>query len=189
MDPLSLTALGAAALTQGIGFLYGQVGELLRRRRERRSQAGGAPAGAADIPPPGEAGQVLDGPVATGPLNEEALDRHAEQLAALRGLLHPYVEGDRQIEPNNRQLLDQVEAARLLLEQIYQQHITFKGERRPVTGTALQARTGDVGQYASQVIASGERAVAVGGDISGSTVITGDQIPGGDRNPAAPPPD
>ena len=187
MDPLSLAALGAAALTQGIGFLYGQLGDLLRRRRERRSQAGSPPTGAADIPPPGETGQILDQPLRPGPVNEEALDHHADQLAALRGLLHPYVEGDRQIEPGNSQLLDQVEAARLLLEQIYQQHITFRGEQRPGTGSALQVQAGDVGQFARQVIASGERAVAIGGDVSGSTVITGDQTSGGDQRTSKPP--
>jgi hypothetical protein len=31
VEPLSLTVPGAAALTQGIGFLYGQAGDLLRR--------------------------------------------------------------------------------------------------------------------------------------------------------------
>lgn len=182
MEPLSLAALTASVLTQGIGFLYGQVGELLRRRRERHSQADAGRAQTAEVPPPGEAGGVLDGPLATGPVNEEALDRYADQLAALRGLLHPYVEGDRQIEPSNRQLLDQVAATRLLLEQVYQQHITFKGEQRPTTGTVLQAQTDDIHQYANQVIASGERAVAIGGDIIGSTIITGDQ------NPAVRPP-
>jgi hypothetical protein len=187
VDPLSLAALGAAALTQGIGFLYQQAGELLRRRRERRSQVSTDPSGAPEIPPAGEALQILDGPLATRPVNEQALDRHAEQLAALRGLLQPYVEGDRQVQPNNRQLLDQVEAARILLEQIYQQHITFSGEQRPATGTALTAQSGDVGQYATQVIASGERAVAIGGDVSGSTVITGDQTASRDRNTSAGP--
>jgi hypothetical protein len=181
VEPLSLAALGASALTQGIGFLYGQLGELLSRRRERRSRAGGAIAGAADIPPSGEAGQILDGPMRPGPVDEDALDRHADQMAALRGLLLPYVEGDRQIELNDSQLLDRVEAARLLLEQIYQQHITFRGEQRPSTGTAIQLQAGDIGQFVRQVIASGERAVAIGGNVSGSTVITGDQIPDGHR--------
>src|SRR5580658_4407966 len=96
--------------------------------RERRSQAGGSPAETAEIPPPGEGAQILDGPLRPGPVDEDALDRHADQLAALRGLLLPYVEGDRQVEPRNSQLVDQVEAARLLLEEIYRQHITFEGE-------------------------------------------------------------
>jgi len=36
----------------------------------------------------------------------------------------------------------------------------------------LHAQTGDVGDYATQVIASGERSVGVGRDLTGS-VITG----------------
>jgi hypothetical protein len=111
-------------------------------------------------------------------VDADALDRHADQLAALRGLLLPYVEGDRQVEPRNSQLVDQVEAARLLLEEIYRQHITFEGEQRPSTGTALQVQDANIGEFARHVVASGERAVAIGGNVSGSTVITGDQIPG-----------
>jgi hypothetical protein len=184
VEPVSLAVLGVSALKQGIGFLYGQLGELLRRRRERRAQSGAATAGARETPPPGEAGQVLDGSLATKPLNEEALERHADQMAALRGLLLPYADGDREVDPANRQLLDQVDAARLLLEQIYQQHITFKGEERPATGSPLQSQTGDVGQYVGQVIASGERAVAIGGSATGTTINTGNQTSRGD--PPAP---
>jgi hypothetical protein len=189
VDPLSLAALTAVALTQGIGFLYSQAGELLRRRRERRAQAAAAASAPATEPRHAVAGrEALDGQLTTQPVNEDALERHADQLAALRGLLQPYVEGDRQVDVNNRQLLEQVEAARTLLEQIYQQHITFKGEQRPGTGTVLETQTGDVTQYASQVIASGERAVAIGRDVVGGTIITGDQQAGGDRNPGAHPP-
>ena len=175
MDPLSLAALSAAGLTQGIGFLYGQVGELLRRRRDRRERLGAAGDGGSptEIPPVGESGQVLVGQLESGPVDEQALERYADQLARLRGLLTPYVEGFASVEPGNGQLLAQVEALRSLLEQIYRQHITFQGEQRPTTGTPVRVQTGDVGQYATQVIASGERAVATAGDISG-TVISGD---------------
>jgi hypothetical protein len=172
VEPLSLTVLGAAALTQGIGFLYGQAGDLLRRRRERRAQAA-APMTPMEIPQTGESGQVLAGKVTPGPVDEEALERHADQLAKLRGMLTPYREGDLPIEPGDGQLLERVEAVRLLLEQIYRQHLTFEGERRPVSGTPLQAETGDAGRDATQVIVRGERSVGVGRDLTGS-VITGD---------------
>lgn len=178
-DPLSLAALSAVALSQGISFLYSQLGDLLRRRRERRAAAGNDLPEADVVAPLGSAAQVLDGALAGGPIDLDALDRHADQLAALRGLLLPYVEGDKPVEPSNRQLLEQVDAARALLEQVYGQHISFVGERRPATGTALAGQAGDIGQYARQVIASGERAVAVGGDMRGSTIITGDQSGGG----------
>ena len=127
MEPLSLTVLGAAALTQGIGFLYGQAGDLLRRRRDRRAQAA-APTTPMEIPHIGESGQVLAGMVTPGPVDEEALERHAEQLAKLRGLLTPYREGDLPIEPGDGQLLERVEAVRLLLEQIYRAFTILRGE-------------------------------------------------------------
>jgi len=40
-DPttLSAAAIGAAALTEGIKFLYGQAGEILKRWRERKDKA------------------------------------------------------------------------------------------------------------------------------------------------------
>jgi hypothetical protein len=174
VDPLSVTVLGAAALTQGIAFLYGQVGDLLRRRRDRREQADAAAAAgsAVEIPPAGESGEVLAGALTPGPVDEQALERHADQLARLRGLLTPYREGDLPVEPGDAQLLERVEAVRGLLEQVYRQHITFRGESRPASGVPLHAQTGDVGDYATQVIASGERSVGVGRDLTGS-VITG----------------
>jgi hypothetical protein len=38
-DPITLAALGAVALSEGVKFLYGQAGELLKRRREQRASA------------------------------------------------------------------------------------------------------------------------------------------------------
>ena len=35
-DPLTLAAVGAVALTEGIKFLYGQAGETLKRWRESK---------------------------------------------------------------------------------------------------------------------------------------------------------
>jgi hypothetical protein len=96
-DPLSVAALGAAVLTQGIGFLYGQVGELLRRHRDRRQSA--AAAGQMEIPPAEEAGQVLAGQLTAGPVDEQALDEHANQLAKLWGLLAPYASGLTPVDP------------------------------------------------------------------------------------------
>jgi hypothetical protein len=60
--------------------------------------------------------------------------------------------------------------------------------RLDAASTTLNAQPGDVGQYDNQVIASGARAVAVGGDISGSTITTGDQTAGGSRTIGRQPP-
>jgi len=39
IDPLTISAIGAVAITEGIKFLYGQAGELLKRWRERKDAA------------------------------------------------------------------------------------------------------------------------------------------------------
>ena len=76
-------------------------------------------------------------------MDEQALDRYADQLAKLWGLLAPYATGLTPVDAADRQLAEQVEAARRLLEQIYRQHITFTGEQRPATGTPLDVRHAD----------------------------------------------
>jgi hypothetical protein len=185
LDPFSAAALGAAVLTKGIGFLYDQMGDLLRRRRDRRQSAAAEPI---EVPSAQDTEQVLAGQLTAGPVDEQALDQHADQLAKLWGLLAPYASGMTAVDPADQQLVEQVEAARRLLELIYRQYITFAGEQRPATGTPLDVqRYGDVGQYATQVIASGQRAVAAGGDISG-VVVTGDQANLGNRGAADKPP-
>jgi hypothetical protein len=181
-----MTALGAVVLAQGIGFLYGQVTELLRRRRDRKEAATAAPL---EVPPAAESEELLAGELKPGPVDEQALEKHVDQLAKLRGLLLPYGEGDLPIDPANGQLVEQASALRALLEQVYGQHITFRGEQRPAAGTALARGAGDVGQYANQVIASGERAVAVGRDAYGP-ITTGDvtgQGPEAPRSVGLPP--
>lgn len=187
VDPFSASALGAAALIQGIGFLYSQAGELLRRRRDRKQ----SPAAAAEpiaIPSAEAEKQPLAGQLTAGPVDEQALDQHASQLAKLWGLLAPYATGLADVDPADQQLVEQAEAARTLMEQIYRQHITFTGEQRPATGTPLSVQySGDSEHYVARVIASGERAVAAGRDISG-TVTTGDQAVPGDHHPASRPP-
>ena len=39
VDPLTLSAIGVVAITDGIKFLYGQAGEILKRWRERKDTA------------------------------------------------------------------------------------------------------------------------------------------------------
>lgn len=39
VDPLTISAIGAVAITEGIKFLYGQAGEILKRWRERKDVA------------------------------------------------------------------------------------------------------------------------------------------------------
>ncbi len=114
----------------------------------------------------------LDGPLTPNRVDEQLLERHSVQLARLRGLMSPYEAGDLRIHASDRQLLAQADALRQLLEQIYGQHITFQGESRPGTGTPLRHRGEGLQEQVTQVIASGEGAIAIGGNAHG-TFITG----------------
>src|SRR4029453_12668768 len=49
-DPLTLAAVGALALAEGIKFLYGQAGEVLKRWRERKATAATGPTPVASEP-------------------------------------------------------------------------------------------------------------------------------------------
>lgn len=126
MDPLSLTAIGGLALAEGIKFLYGQAGELLRRRRERKT------AGTPSSPPP--LGLLDHEP---GPLVPDAdtLNRLADRLQDLRDVLEPYVLDTSRLEADRP--LAQTAALREALEAIYAQRLTFQGEMREPSGTVI----------------------------------------------------
>jgi hypothetical protein len=126
VDPLSVAAISGVALTEGIKFLYGQAGELLRRRRERTSAdqpATPPPAGVLDRDP----GPLVPDPAVLGGL--------AGKLQDLRDDLEPYVLDHSRLE--SHQPLPQVAALRDALEAIYGHRLTFMGEPRESSGTVI----------------------------------------------------
>jgi hypothetical protein len=166
-DPLTLSFLGAAALTQGIKFLFDQATELLRRRREARAAGEDRVETTSVEPPTTDGSQLLDGELARRPIAAGVLEQNLAMLQGLRRDLGDYADGLADVEPSDLDLLRKVEALRGLLEAVYGQRITFTGEPRPTTGTPVNQAA------ASSAVAAAERAVAVGRDNIG-TIITGD---------------
>jgi hypothetical protein len=167
---VSLAALGAAALTGGITFLYGQVTELLQRWRDRAEQAA-----AAVEPPvvPGGPVEVLDAPLRPRPVDLEVVAGNEARLRELRRELADYADGLARPDPADERLLQQVAALRGLLELAYGQHVTFRGEQRPATGSPLETGApAAVSSYVATVTASGPGAVAIGRDNTGSITTT-----------------
>jgi hypothetical protein len=175
-DPFSAAAVGGVALAEGIKFLYGQAGEVLKRWRERRD-AGGPTAGRATLHPP--AG-LLEGTVEPVEPRDEYADRLAEELRQARQLLADYADGIEIPQPGNHLLLEQVSALRQLLEAVYGQRITFKGEQRPPSGPLVIGHIdvdeviGDAAAVRARVINRGEirasaksRVVEAGGKLTG----------------------
>ncbi len=142
VDPLTLSALGATALTEGIKFLYEQATELLRRRRE--NQAEQEPA-VVEAP-------VLEGALAPLRPDPAVLARFEDDLRRLRRELQDYVDDVEPIEPGDTGLLEKADAVRQMLEVVYGQRITFRGERRPASGPLVEGEV-EVATVAGRVAA------------------------------------
>jgi len=129
-DPLSIGALGAVAITEGIKFVYGQAAELLKRRRERQA-TGVEPT--AEIEPAHT--EILDGDLQPLRPDYEILDQLHERITALAVELSKYNDGLLEPEPSTAAAVDELRRA---LEAVYGQRITFKGEHeRDATGTIV----------------------------------------------------
>lgn len=127
VEPFSLTAVGVLALTEGVKFLYAQAGELLKYRRERKQ--------APELRPPADA---LAGSVEPVPPDDERLERLADDVRERRRALADYAEGIDEIDPDDPELGRRVDDLRRVLEAIYGQRITFKGETREASGPLVE---------------------------------------------------
>ncbi len=142
VDPLSATAIGAVVLTEGIKFLYNQAGELLKRYRERKQNAGTEPPAGAEpllqLPP-----DIVEGSASPAAPDYAVVEKLEQSLLEMRRPLADYAEGLAEPKVGDSLLMEQVNALRELLETVYGQRITFKGEARPPSGPLVRAR-GDV---------------------------------------------
>ena len=157
MEIVSLAGLGAVALTEGVKFLYSQATEMLRRRRDTKAEA--------ELKQP-------DQTILNGTLNEQGfqidkLASVASDLREARLTLADYVDGVIDVTAEDETLIGAITEVRHLLEQIYGQYITFRGETgRPATGTPVTAT--QLAEGTSRVVnAGGTGAIAIGGDNSG----------------------
>lgn len=133
VDPFSIGAVAGLALTEGIKFLYGQAGEILRRRAERKAaaKAGQAPPAepiAVEKTPEAFAGSL--GPMA---VDDDAAEEQAQNLKELRRTIEDHELGDADEAETIRATL----ALRDALEDIVGQRITFAGEDREPSGTPV----------------------------------------------------
>jgi hypothetical protein len=186
-EPLSIAAVGAVALTEGIKFLYRQAGELLGRWRAGRS----APDLAAEAAP---VTMTLPPAAFTGSLSPVAVDygvigQLETQLKGLAADLAPYAGGFDDIDPTDRALLDRVDALRLALEAVIGQRLTFVGEQRPDSGTPVIRGTAVVGEIEGRVAAVRARQIKAGtvtGAVRADHVASGGEAYGIDADVIGP---
>jgi hypothetical protein len=178
-EPVTLTAaaIGAVALTEGIKFLYGQAGELLKRWRERKEQTGPEFGSASSWPVTVEIPQVFSGNRFDTVVHLQAVEEVSNQLMGLRRDLSEYATETIAVNPDDAALVGRVDALRTVLEAIYNKRLTFKGEDRPASGYPAA-----VGIVEAKTIAGGAIGISAGvlldGNVTGT--VRSDRIePGG----------
>jgi hypothetical protein len=177
VDPLSLGGIGALAATEGIKFLYGQAAELLKRWRDRKAGKDAE----TDEPIPVTDADVLAGTLEPLLPDLNTLDRLAADIKAFAHVLGDYAGGLEQPDVHDRDLVEAADGLRRVLEAVYGQRITFKGEQREASGPMVVGRAdvdkvvGDVAGVRARLIRSGYvegelRAKEVTGKGSGTEV-------------------
>jgi hypothetical protein len=175
IEPISLTAVGVFALTEGIKFLYAEAGELLKHRRESKEGAG-QEASEPELRPPAE---IIEGTVEPTRPNIERLDRLADELQKRRRSLTDYADDVEAVDPSDVALLKDVDELRRLIEVIYGQRITFKGEHREPSGPLVE---NEVEAMEAEIIDSEVGVVEIdsaSGTVKQRTDVTGAKISGG----------
>jgi hypothetical protein len=174
---LTLAALGATALTEGIKFLYGQATEILKRRRERKAGR------EVEDTVPVEAPEVVAGELRPAKPDWAAVERLEGDIEEQLARLALYKDDIREADPGDEDLLRTTEALRRSLEVILAQRITFKGEEREPSGPIVvgSAEVDDVAGYVAGVRAGeGIAAGEVRGDVKAGRVEQGGQAVGVD---------
>jgi hypothetical protein len=169
---LSVTSI---VLTEGIKFLYGQAADLLARWRDRKDAAKSVGTERVDVALPQDA---FEGQLIEPRIHYEALARVADDINVFRKALLDYAEGE-PIGNNVDAVAADTDALRRLIEAVYQQRLTFKGEQRAPSGPVVKG-TIDVQSVAGYAAAVRARRIASGsveGDVrSGDIAPTGTVI-------------
>jgi hypothetical protein len=179
-DPITLALVGTVALTEGIKFLYGQATEILKlwRARKEASKTGDA----SSEPKPVEVKlpeAVFEGQLSNPKVHFENIPPLENGLKGLHNELSQYANDIEPINSQDEEVLKKVDALRQILEAVYQQRITFKGEKtRPTSGPTIEGHI-DVGRVEGVV-----RGVKIRGPIDvesiTSKIKTGDVGPEGE---------
>lgn len=170
-DPVSLAAIGAPIVAEGVKFLYRQAHALLRAWNQRRLNgtdiAEGEVLDVALTPSPALANQP-----AAGGADASRVAQAGEQLQALATALAPFAEEWQPLPDEGRTLPPAATNLRELLEAIYRQPLSFQGEQREQTAAELDFEQVLGTVTNSTVTMIGTAAVADGAHVVARQTIT-----------------
>ncbi|MFJ3656549.1 hypothetical protein ACIPPR_25000 [Streptomyces nigra] len=183
MEPFTLAVLGSVVAAEGVRFLYGQATDVLKEWRERRAASRGDDAGDA-VEVPLQESSALDHSTAVTTVDADLLGEVRGDLVALSAKLSPYALGHEDIDLEDRELAENVNSLRLLLEGLYGVRLTFKGESREKSGTTLDVRqkldavrgsavgleAGRISKGADVSVQQDVREIGEGGNVTGAKV-------------------
>ncbi len=169
-DPITLGAVGGVVLSEAIKFLYGQAGDLIRLRREKR------------IIKKTTDETIFATPAPLPDPDLELAARFEPDLRKLRRDLADYADGVDPVEPADPALIDTVDALRQILEMIYRQDFTLRGERRRAAPAHLtgEARVQEVSGYVAAARARRHTSGSVHGRLEAGRVEFGGEAVGVD---------
>jgi hypothetical protein len=175
---VGLAAVGTVALTEGVKFLYTQAGELIKwwRTRKQGKQEESAPqheSAKVEVTPPAS---IMGGHF-TAEVDVAALGRLEGDLRALRASLGEFAHDVDQIDPQDGEVFQHIDALRQSLEIIYGTRLTFEGEQRDSTQPIIRSAV-EVERVAGYV--AGVRARNIRAGQINSKMKIGDVTEGGE---------
>jgi hypothetical protein len=174
-DPITLSCVGAAVMTEGIKFLYGQAAEAVKRWRESGTARDPAKPVPTDVTPPSH---VFSGELDPLEFHVEKVGPLAQHLLTLRKALADHAEGLEVVHCEDRALLEAVDSLRQAMEAVYQQRLTFLGEQRAPSGPVVEG-TIDIDSVAGTATAVEATLIAsgrVGGVVRATRLESGGSI-------------
>ena len=160
VEPFSMGAVGAVAVTEGIKFLYGQAAEVLKRWRDRKAGKVAEAQEPIQIKP-AEVTGILEGTLEAPRVDFAVLDRLHDDIRRLAGVLGSYATGLDEPDPSDHDLTSAADGLRRALEAVYGQRITFRGENRQPSGPTVIGRAevdkvvGDVAGVRARIVRDG----------------------------------
>lgn len=133
MDSLNLGAALTATIAPTFTFLYGRLTALLDRGKEDIPALEGI-----------ETPDVLEGRLEPLAADEAVLSERWHDLQILAATLGSYDRNPSRIVAEDNELIDNLDSLRRILESVYGQRFTFRGESRDMSGTRISQHAGKV---------------------------------------------